>query len=115
MNMKSSEALVEAILASEDDTNAAPQGGSDSAGRNGAMHAATRSARTGGPRPGNSGGIPKLALTKKEAAAALSVSVDFFDEHIAHELPMIRRGRRRLVPVRALQRWVDMQADLAGA
>jgi excisionase family DNA binding protein len=59
--------------------------------------------------------VPRLALTKQEAAEALGVSVDFFDEHIAHELRMVRRGRRRLVPVRELERWVEEHADLAGA
>jgi hypothetical protein len=43
------------------------------------------------------------------------VSVDFFDEHIAPELRTVRRGRRRLIPVRELERWVDEQADLAGS
>jgi excisionase family DNA binding protein len=56
-----------------------------------------------------------LALTKQEAAEALGVSVDFFDDHIAHELRMVRRGRRRLVPVPELERWVEEHADLAGA
>jgi excisionase family DNA binding protein len=59
--------------------------------------------------------LPRIALSKAEAAAALGVSVDFFDEHIAHELRMVRRGRRRLIPVRELERWVDEQADLAGS
>ena len=59
--------------------------------------------------------IPRLALSKVEAAQALGVSVDFFDEHIAHELRMVRRGRRRLVPVHELEQWVDRHADLAGA
>jgi excisionase family DNA binding protein len=59
--------------------------------------------------------LPRLALSKAEAAASLGVSVDFFDEHIAHELRMVRRGRRRLIPVRELERWLDEQADLAGS
>jgi excisionase family DNA binding protein len=59
--------------------------------------------------------LPRIALSKAEAAASLGVSVDFFDEHIAHELRMVRRGRRRLIPVRELERWLDEQADLAGS
>lgn len=59
--------------------------------------------------------VPRLALTKQEAANALGVSIDFFDEHIAHELRMVRRGRRRLVPVRELERWLAENADRAGA
>jgi excisionase family DNA binding protein len=55
--------------------------------------------------------VPRLAVTKQEAAAALGVSVDFFDEHIVHELRIVRRGRRRLIPIRELERWLDQQAD----
>ena len=41
----------------------------------------------------------RLALTKAEAAYALGVSVDFFEQHVMHELRIVRRGRRRLIPV----------------
>jgi hypothetical protein len=37
----------------------------------------------------------RLALSKADAATALCVSIDFFDEYIAHELRIVRRGRRR--------------------
>jgi len=57
--------------------------------------------------------IRRLALSKAEAAAALGVSVDFFDEHVAHELRIVRRGRRRLIPMRELERWVDANAARA--
>jgi excisionase family DNA binding protein len=59
--------------------------------------------------------IPRLSLSKQEAADALGVSIDFFDEHIAHELRMVRRGRRRLIAVRELERWLDRHADGVGA
>lgn len=58
--------------------------------------------------------VGRIALSKQEAAEALGVSIDFFDEHIAFELRMVRRGRRRLVPIRELERWLDKNADLAG-
>ena len=57
---------------------------------------------------------PRLALTRPEAAQALGVSVDFFDDHLAHELRCIRRGRLRLYPLAELQRWVDVSADRDG-
>lgn len=50
---------------------------------------------------------PRLALSPAEAARALGVSRDFYDLHIAPELRVIRRGRRRLVDVRELQRWLE--------
>ena len=52
----------------------------------------------------------RLALSPDEAAAALGVSRDFFDRHIAPDLQLIRRGRRKLVPVRVLDRWLENAA-----
>lgn len=57
--------------------------------------------------------VPVLALSPDEAAAALGVSRDFFDKHIAHELRWIRRGRRKFVPVVELERWLEREAALA--
>jgi excisionase family DNA binding protein len=52
----------------------------------------------------------RLALSKVEAADALGVSVDFLEEHVMHELRVVRKGRRRLIPVKELERWMDEQA-----
>lgn len=57
--------------------------------------------------------LPRLALSPDEAAATLGVSRDYFDEHVAHELRIVRRGRRRLVPVRELEQWLDREASRA--
>jgi hypothetical protein len=65
----------------------------------------------GGPDPAQP--VRRLALSKTEAAAALGVSVDFFDEHVAPELRIVRRGRRRLVPLREIERWLDANAARA--
>jgi excisionase family DNA binding protein len=54
--------------------------------------------------------VPRLALSIDEAAAALSVSRDFFDRHIRHELRLVRRGRKILVAVRELERWLEQNA-----
>ena len=50
--------------------------------------------------------IPRIALTPAEAAAAIGVGPDFFDANVAPELRLIRRGRKRLVPISELERWV---------
>jgi hypothetical protein len=55
--------------------------------------------------------IPRVALRPEEAAAALGVSRDFFDESIAPELRVIRRGRLKLYAVRELERWADENAE----
>ncbi|MGD0166860.1 MAG: DNA-binding protein [Gaiellaceae bacterium] len=52
----------------------------------------------------------RLALSPDEAAAALGVSRDYLDEHIAPELRWIRRGRRKFVAVKELERWLDREA-----
>ena len=51
--------------------------------------------------------IPRLALRKTEAAQALGMSVDFFEDHVLHELRIVRRGRLTLVPIRELERWLS--------
>ncbi|MFL5861525.1 MAG: hypothetical protein ACJ780_12195 [Solirubrobacteraceae bacterium] len=54
--------------------------------------------------------IPRLALSKAEAATTLGVSVDFLEHHVLHDLRMVRRGRRLLIPLAELQRWIDSNA-----
>ena len=56
--------------------------------------------------------LPRLALTPTEAAEALGVSADHFRDHIDGELRWVRRGRKRLVPVRELEAWLDRNAAL---
>ncbi len=57
--------------------------------------------------------IPRIALTPSEAAAAIGVGPDFFDANVAPELRLIRRGRKRLVPVIELERWISENAEYA--
>jgi excisionase family DNA binding protein len=55
----------------------------------------------------------RLALSPNEAAHALGVSRDFLDEHILPELRIVRRGRRRLIALRELERWLNESAALS--
>jgi hypothetical protein len=57
--------------------------------------------------------VPRLALGREEAAAALGVSLDYLDEHVLPEVRVIRRGRRKLVPVAELEGWLKRNAALA--
>jgi hypothetical protein len=55
--------------------------------------------------------IPRIALTREEAAAALGMSVDSFERHVQPSLRMCRLGRMRLVAIRELERWVEENAE----
>jgi excisionase family DNA binding protein len=59
------------------------------------------------PTPG------RLALSPEEAAAAIGVSRSFFFEHVIGELRVVRVGRRRLVPVAEIERWLEREASRA--
>jgi excisionase family DNA binding protein len=54
---------------------------------------------------------PALALTVEQAAAAMSVSYDTFHEQIEPELAIVRIGRRKLIPVAELERWLVKKAE----
>jgi hypothetical protein len=53
-----------------------------------------------------------LALSRKDAAAALGMSLDSFERHVQPEIRLVRRGSMRLVPVRELERWLEANAAL---
>ena len=55
--------------------------------------------------------IRPIALSKPEAAAALSMSVDSFERYVQAELRVIRRGRLRLFAVAELERWANDNAE----
>jgi excisionase family DNA binding protein len=64
-------------------------------------------------QPGLTPSAPaRLALNPAEAAEALGVSRDFFDEHILGELKVVRRGRKVLVAVGELARWLEREGAL---
>ena len=54
--------------------------------------------------------VKRVTLTVDEACASLGVSRDHFERHIMGELRIIYCGRRRLVPVRELERWAERVA-----
>lgn len=55
--------------------------------------------------------FPRLALTFAESAAILGVSDEFFAQYVAHEVRYVRRGRKKLVAVRELERWLEESAS----
>jgi len=55
--------------------------------------------------------VRRLALSIGEACEALGVSWDFWREHIEPTVRVVRRGRRKLVPVAELERWLAENAE----
>jgi excisionase family DNA binding protein len=55
--------------------------------------------------------VPWLAFgSADEAAASIGVGRTFFYEQVLPELRVVRRGRKRLIPVKELERWLDRNA-----
>lgn len=55
--------------------------------------------------------LPRLALNVNEACDALGCSWDFFAEHVAPDLRVVRRGRRKLIAVAEIERWLEASAE----
>ena len=55
--------------------------------------------------------IRAIALSKAEAAAALSMSVDSLERYVLPDLRVIRRGRLVLIAVAELERWANDNAE----
>ena len=49
--------------------------------------------------------VPRVCLTRQEAAASIGVSLTTFEQYIQPALRLVRLGRVRLVPVEELQKW----------
>lgn len=54
-----------------------------------------------------------LAVNKSQAAELLGVSEDYFDDYVRPEVRIVRKGRRILVPVKELEKWLERSASLA--
>jgi excisionase family DNA binding protein len=67
-----------------------------------ASRTSTRRVTIGGRPP-----LPRLSVSPDEAAGMLGVSRDYLDEHILCELRSVRRGRRILIAVHELERWLE--------
>jgi hypothetical protein len=55
--------------------------------------------------------VPRLALSISEACEAIGVSWDFWRQHVESDVSIVRLGRRKLVPVSELQRWLTEHAE----
>lgn len=55
--------------------------------------------------------VPRLALSPQEAAAAVSLGPDAFAARVMPHLRVVRCGRRTLVPVAEIERWLSEAAE----
>jgi excisionase family DNA binding protein len=53
----------------------------------------------------------RLALTRREAAEALGISVNSFERYVQPEVKVVRRGSLRLIPISDLERWLEENAS----
>ena len=59
----------------------------------------------------------KTCFSREEAAASVGIRLPVLDEFLKRStdpLPSIRAGRRILIPVNSLTRWLDQEAQRQG-
>ncbi len=55
--------------------------------------------------------LEPILVRPEDAAAALSISRDFFDQYVAPEVACVRRGRLKLYAVADLREWAVTNAS----
>jgi hypothetical protein len=55
--------------------------------------------------------VPRVCLTRQEAASSIGVSMTTFELHVQPALRLVRLGRVRLVPIEELQNWARENAE----
>jgi hypothetical protein len=55
--------------------------------------------------------VPTLALSVEEACRSLGVSWDFWRANIEADVRVVRVGRRKLIAVREIEKWLDEHAE----
>lgn len=58
--------------------------------------------------------VPRLLLTKREAAAALGMSVRHFERHVQAHVRCVHSGQLTLYPVGDLERWTLNESTIGG-
>lgn len=54
--------------------------------------------------------VPRLALSRRDAAASLDMSLSHFQRHVQPHLRCVYSGQLRLYPVAELERWLETQS-----
>ncbi len=64
------------------------------------------------PQPeGDVVSVPRLALTRQEAAAAIGLGLTKFEEQVQPDLKVIRVGTKVLIQITELERWLEKNAS----
>jgi hypothetical protein len=58
--------------------------------------------------------VPRMLLTRKEAAGALGMSLRHFQRHVQPYVRCVYSGQLRLYRLRDLERWADGEACREG-
>ena len=58
--------------------------------------------------------VPRMLLTRREAATALGMSLRHFQRHVQPHLRCVYSGQLRLYPVRDVERWAEDEACRQG-
>ena len=56
--------------------------------------------------------VPRLALTREEAAASLGMSVSHFERNVQPTMRVVRSGQLVLVPISEVERWLQRNAHV---
>ena len=54
--------------------------------------------------------VPRLALTREEAAASLGMSVSHFERNVQPTMRVVRSGQLVLIPISEVERWLQRNA-----
>ena len=58
--------------------------------------------------------VPRMLLTRREAAATLGMSLRHFQRHVQPHVRCVYSGQLRLYPLRDLERWAESEACRRG-
>ena len=70
-----------------------------------------RAVQTRSRNPGVLEGVPRLALTPADGAAALGMGLTSFKKYVQPYVRIIPRGKLRVIPVSELERWAEENAE----
>jgi hypothetical protein len=59
----------------------------------------------------NARAVPRVLLSRKEAAVALGMSLRHFQRHVQPHIRCVYSGQLRLYPLKELERWAEAETS----